>query len=107
VAEAQAIPTRFLENILNELKRGGYVRSVRGRAGGYVLARAPGKITVGEIIRFIQGPLLPVQCMFSEHRGQCPLEGKCPYLPMWQRAHQALTQVYDTTTFADLLEAQP
>lgn len=103
VAEAQAIPVRFLENILNELKKGGFVQSVRGRSGGYVLARTPDEITVGEIIRFVQGPIVPVHCMFAEHHGDCPLEGDCPYLPMWERAEEALKSVYDTTTFADLL----
>ena len=103
IAEAQAIPPRFLENILNELKQGGFVQSVRGRAGGYLLARQPDEITVGEIIRFIQGPIVVVHCMFSDNMVDCPLAGNCPYLPMWERAEAALEGVYDTITFADLL----
>lgn len=105
VAEAQAIPTRFLENILNELKQGGFVKSMRGRAGGYILAREPSQITVGEVIGFVQGPIVPVHCMFTENHAECPLGDDCPYLSMWERAEEALKSVYDTTTFADLLRA--
>lgn len=54
LSEAQGIPTRFLEVILNELKQGGFVDSVRGKNGGYLLARSPREITAGEIIRFVE-----------------------------------------------------
>ena len=60
VAEAQAIPPRFLELILGELKQGGFTESRRGKRGGYLLARPPAQITVGDIIRFVEGPLGPV-----------------------------------------------
>jgi Rrf2 family cysteine metabolism transcriptional repressor len=53
IAEAQAIPTRFLEVILNQLKRGGFVESRRGNAGGYALAKSPAELTMGDIIRFV------------------------------------------------------
>ena len=73
IAEAQAIPTRFLENILNHLKGGGFVDSVRGRSGGYLLARSAKDLTVGEIVRFIEGPLSPVECAGGKKKGQCPM----------------------------------
>ena len=57
IAEAQSIPVRFLENILNSLKGAGFVDSVRGKDGGYYLLRKADEITVGEVIRFVQGPL--------------------------------------------------
>jgi len=104
IAEVQAIPARFLENILNELKQGGIVDSVRGRAGGYRLVADPADLTVGDIIRFVQGPIAPVHCMFRGDHDGCPLAGDCPYLPMWRRAEAALKEVYDTTTIAGLLE---
>ena len=106
IADAQAIPPRFLENILNELKQGGLVNSVRGRSGGYRLDRDPAEVTVGEIIRFVQGPIAPVHCMFKGDHDNCPLADKCPYLPMWRRAEAALKEVYDTTTIADLLDGK-
>jgi len=104
IAQQQAIPPRFLENILNELKQGGFVDSVRGRAGGYLLTRDPESLTIGEVIRYIQGPIAPVHCMFHGEHADCPLRGECPYLPMWERAEKALKEVYDTTTFADLIK---
>ena len=104
-ADAQAIPPRFLENILNELKQGGCVASVRGRSGGYQMISDPTTLTVGDIIRFVQGPIAPVHCMFKGDHDNCPLADPCPYLPMWRRAEAALKEVYDTTTFADLLDS--
>jgi Rrf2 family protein len=104
IAEAQAIPQRFLENILNQLKQGGVVESRRGKEGGYLLARPAGEITTGTIIRLIEGPVYAVECtasVGSEER--CPLHGDCVFLPLWDHARQALEAVYDATTFADLV----
>lgn len=105
IAESQAIPPRFLENILNQLKQGGIVESRRGKEGGYLLARAARELTAGEIIRLIEGPIHAVDCTAggggSEER--CTFHGDCVFLPMWERARQALESVYDGTTFADLL----
>ena len=106
VAERQAIPARFLEVILNQLKQAGFVESRRGSAGGYVLARSPASLTVGEIIRYIEGPLSPVQCVAGACDDQYPLRDSCAFLPMWKRANEALSEVYDTTTFEDLVEEQ-
>ena len=106
IAKAQAIPPRFLENILAQLKQGGFVESKRGKDGGYMLADPERDITVGEIIRFIQGPLVPVHCM-TEGPEICELHGSCPFHGMWERARQAVIDVYDTTSIRDLIaEAQ-
>ncbi len=102
IAEAQAIPPRFLENILAQLKQGGFIDSKRGKEGGYMLADPEGEITVGEIIRFIQGPVVPVHCM-AEGAAACKLHGDCPFEPMWERARQAVIEVYDNTTMRDLI----
>jgi Rrf2 family cysteine metabolism transcriptional repressor len=104
VASTQAIPTRFLEVILNQLKQGGFVESKRGSMGGYVLNRPPDALTVGEIIRYIEGPLSPVHCIACSPDDQCPLYGNCAFLSMWEKATAALSEVYDTTTFEDLVE---
>lgn len=102
IAENQAIPVRFLENILNELKHAGFVKSIRGKAGGYLLEQPAGLLTVGKIMRFAQGPILSVGCT-DKTDNPCPLQSRCNFLPMWERAAKALSDVYDTTTFADLL----
>jgi Rrf2 family cysteine metabolism transcriptional repressor len=106
IARNQSIPTRFLEVILNQLKQAGFVDSKRGSTGGYVLARLPSTLTVGEIIRFIEGPLAPVDCTAGGTIERCPLHGDCAFLPMWERAGAALAEVYDTTTFEDLVEQE-
>lgn len=102
IAEAQDIPPRFLENILAQLKQGGFVDSKRGKEGGYMLPDPDREITVGEVIRFIQGPLAPVHCLI-EGPPACKLYGDCPFKPMWERALDAVVDVYDTTTFRDLI----
>jgi len=104
IAEAQAIPARFLEVILGQLKRGGFVESRRGAAGGYGLARSPFNLTVGEVIRFVEGPLDPVMCMGEGGAEQCPLYGRCVLLPMWRKASGAMAEVYDRTTFQELVQ---
>ncbi|MEW6355122.1 MAG: Rrf2 family transcriptional regulator [Planctomycetota bacterium] len=105
IAEAQAIPKRFLEVILNELRQAGFVESQRGSRGGYVLAHLPRRLTVGEIVRFVEGPIGPVECVSGgAEKSGCPLHRDCVFLPMWERVQQAISEVYDSTTFADLLE---
>lgn len=106
IAASQGIPVRFLEVILNQLKQGGFTDSVRGKEGGYVLSRNPRELTIGEIIRFVEGPLGPVECVNGPIREKCPLEGKCVFLPLWERVRDALAEIYDGTTFADLLEQE-
>lgn len=103
VAESQGIPPRFLENILNHLKGGGFVESVRGKDGGYLLARSADKLTVGEILRFIEGPLSPVECRIPGKKDLCSMYGRCAFLSLWERAEKALEQVYDSTTFQELV----
>ena len=104
IAAAEAIPARFLENILSQLRQAEIVESVRGKDGGYLLHRAPDEITVGEVIRLVQGPMLPVECTDPATAKDCPLRPGCVLLPMWDRAYQAMICVYDGTTFQDLVE---
>lgn len=106
IAQVQAIPPRFLELILGQLKQSGYVQSRRGVAGGYLLAVPPGELCVGAIIRFIDGPLDPVKCIAGGRTKDCPLLGNCAFTGLWERAKQAVAEVYDDTTFEDLLEEE-
>jgi Rrf2 family protein len=105
IAAKQAIPPRFLEIILNELKGGGFVQSRRGVQGGYLLAKPPREIAVGQIIRFVEGPFEPVKCM-GEAKPSCPLSGQCALLALWKRAKEAVEGVYDSTSFQDLAEQE-
>ncbi len=105
IAEAQAIPPRFLEAILGQLRSGGYVASRRGAKGGYMLAAEPSALAAGAIIRFVDGPIDPVKCIGGGGT-DCPLYGNCAFIDMWSRAHDAVAEVYDTTSFQDLVDAE-
>ena len=104
IACNQAIPVRFLEVILGQLKLAGFVASHRGAGGGYALRRESSNLSVGEVMRFGQGSITPVECKPGKGRPSCPLDGDCVFKPMWQEAEKAMSQVYDSTSFQDLVE---
>lgn len=108
LAEAQHLPIRFLENILTQLRQGGIVESIRGKDGGYRLSRASEDISVGDVIRLIQGPMEAIDCadVLAGGGRDCPLRTGCVLLPMWQAAHRAMMDVYDGTSFEDLVERE-
>ena len=106
IAQIQAIPPRFLEVILSQLKQGGFVQSRRGTEGGYWLVGVPQNLTLGEIIRFMEGPIRQVNCVAGGSKGQCPLYGGCVFLPVWEKARRAISDVYDSTTFRDLVDEE-
>jgi Rrf2 family protein len=106
IAKAQAIPLRFLEVILNQLKHSGLVNSKRGYYGGYFLIKNPEDITVGEIFRHMGQQFEPVACISCSAKKNCPFEGHCAFFPMWDRVHRAIFNVFDTTTIQGLLESK-
>lgn len=94
IARRQKIPQKFLELILASLKQGGFVESRRGAEGGYLLARAPENLTVGQVVRFVEGTRsAPV----SKQRENGP------FSEMWRSVDMAVSQVIDQTTFAELV----
>ena len=95
IARRQRIPQKFLELILAGLKQGGFVESRRGAEGGYLLARAPESITVGEVLRFVEGPL--------QGKGRSRKKTDTPFTAMWNEVDRAISGIVDHTTFADLL----
>ena len=103
IAEREQIPIRFLEVILNQLKGGGFVQSRRGAEGGYRLARPADQLTVGEIMRYIDGPIAPVDCVSQTRPKVCEFPGGCHFYSFWARVRQAISDVVDKTTFADLI----
>ena len=104
IAAAQAIPLRFLEVILNQLRRGSFVQSRRGVNGGYLLARKSDQVTVGEIVWFMEGPQVPVACLTEEAVSRCSLNGNCVFMGMWKKAAEAVSDVYSRISFQDLVE---
>ncbi len=103
IAEREQIPVRFLEVILGQLKGGGFVRSRRGAEGGYTLAKQPEEITVGEVMRYVDGPIAPVDCVSQSRPKECEFHGHCHFYGFWCRVRQSISDVVDQTTFADLL----
>jgi Rrf2 family transcriptional regulator, cysteine metabolism repressor len=94
IARRQKIPQKFLELILAGLKQGGFVESRRGAEGGYLLARPAESLTVGEVLRFIEGP--------QNSKGRARRKAETPFSGMWQQVDRAVSGVIDKTTFADL-----
>src|SRR3954471_8647392 len=103
IAERELIPIRFLEVILSQLKGGGFVQSRRGAEGGYRLARAADGLAVGKIMRYVGGPIAPVDCVSQSRPHECEFQGECHFFGFWGRVRQAISNVVDRTTFADLL----
>src|ERR1700710_2355732 len=107
ISRRKAIPKKFLEQILLELKRSGLVESRRGRLGGYVLARPAEKITFGEVLRLIDGPvaLLPCLSKIAYRRcADCADEKPCEIRHVFARVADATREVLDKTTLADAVK---
>ena len=103
IARVEQLPLAYLEQLVGELRRAGLVEGTRGLHGGYRLSRAPSAITVGEIYRVLEGPIAPVECTTEEYLpGSCALEQGCLSRPVWARVQDAISQVLDSTTLADL-----
>ncbi len=106
IAAKQAIPLRFLELILRELRQAGYVESRRGTDGGYLATFTPEKLSAGEIIRFVDGTLDPTGCLAGKGADACALHGRCAFMPLWGRVKQAVTDILDDASIADLIEEE-
>ena len=103
LAKRADIPIKFLEQILLDLKRGSFVESRRGKVGGYLLAKNPAKIKVGDVIRFIDGPLQPITCLEKGYIG-CSDIYKCVFRPLWDKVSRAISNIVDNVTFEDLVK---
>ena len=107
IAKAQAIPLRFLEVILGQLKGSGLVDAKRGYYGGYFLLRQPEDITVGSVVRFLQGEPDLKECQSCISNRQCPFENNCAFASLWCRVNEAVFNIYDETTIKDLVPDEP
>ena len=104
VAARQEISDKYLEQIISVLNKAGFVRSIRGPMGGYVLTRRPEEYTAGMILRLTEGSLAPVEC--TESPGCCDREEDCVTRILWNRIADAISGVVDHVTLEDLLEWQ-
>jgi len=103
IASAQGIPPRFLEVILAELKHGGFVESMRGSDGGYILAQPAHKLTIGEVLAFLRKG-----ASYRNRQGlqKAELFGDYALSEMFKKVTNAVSMVYDQTTFADLVDRE-
>jgi len=104
VASRQGLPVRYLEQLLLTLKRAGLLLSKRGVNGGYSLARPPSQITLGEVLRAVEGPIEAIYCVGDPPRDQCAYETGCVLREVWTRVSQAVSAIVDGTTLQDLCE---
>ena len=104
VAKAQGISQAYLEQIAIDLRRAGLLHSQRGAQGGYYLARAPEAITAGDVIRALEGSILPIQCVADQKCTPCALEDKCSTRGIWEEVRDQLVETLDSITLADLEE---
>lgn len=104
IAERQGIPENYLEQIIAILKKSGFVKSIRGAQGGYILNKPSADITVGDILRALEGSLSPVNCVESGDAacgtGDCDT---CATKSVWGRIYESLNGVVDSITLEDLV----
>ena len=103
VAKRQGISDKYLEQIISVLNRAGYVKSVRGAQGGYMLRKEPEDYTVGMILRLTEGSLAPVSCIEEVN---CERQESCVTLILWKKINDAVSEVVDHTTLQDLVDWQ-
>ena len=103
ISARQGISAKYLEQIIAILNKAGYVNSVRGAQGGYRLAQPPQNYTVGMILRLTEGSLFPVACM-DEEVNSCSRCNNCEPLEVWKQISDAINNVVDHVTIADLLQ---
>ena len=103
IAERQGVSFKYLEQIVPPLTKAGYLKSVRGANGGYLLAKEPSQITTGDILRAGEGNLAPVACLASDEI-ECPRADLCITLPFWRGLDDAITAYIDSVTLEDLVK---
>ena len=103
ISERQGISAKYLEQIVVQLSRAGFVRSTRGAQGGYQLSRHPSEYTVGDILRITEGSLVPVACMENDPV-TCERAENCVTLPFWRGLLHTINQYVDSVTLEDLAQ---
>lgn len=106
IAQRSGTPKRFLEHILLELRNGGYLTSRRGRSGGYALLKRPDAISIGQVLRLVDGPMAPLPCLSRtayQRCADCQDEDSCRIRRTFGRVYEAQLQMMETLTLADML----
>jgi Rrf2 family protein len=108
IAQAQSIPQRFLEIILNRLKHSGIVKAKRGYTGGFHLTRPANEITVRQIFQALDETCNETTaCVSCTLEKGCPFYGTCAFMPLWAKMQSAIDEICRNTTIQDLIDNQP
>lgn len=103
IARQSNVPPAYLEQLIAPLRRASLVVSKRGARGGYILARNPDTIRIGDIYRVMEGPVAPMDCVSEQAEDQtCPLIDGCETRPIWLKVRDSIVDALDSTTLADL-----
>lgn len=103
IAARQEVSEKYLESIVSILSKQKFVKSLRGKGGGYCLSRTPSEYTIGSILRATEGSLAPIACL-DEHPNQCERAASCKTLRMWEGFYRQINAYFDGITLEDLLE---
>jgi Rrf2 family protein len=104
ISERLEMSDNYLEQLIALLKKGHLVESKRGAQGGYALAKDPKDITIGDILRALEGSLAPTQCTCEDKHYKCTIASRCVTKPVWEKLRDGINQVVDSITLADLME---
>lgn len=104
IAQNQELSEHYLEQLLGALRKAGLVSSVRGAYGGYELNRSPKDILVGDIVRVLEGPIAPVDCVDETNEQVCSRIDCCATHLLWERLREAIENVLDSVTLQDLCD---
>ena len=104
IAERQDISENYLEQLFATLRKSGLVNSIRGSQGGYILAHSPENITVGSILRSLEGSLAPVDCVMENDPMQCSRSECCVTRYIWEKIRDSVNSVVDAITLDDLVK---
>ena len=104
ISARQDLSERYLEQLMAMLKKAGLVKSVRGAGDGYVLAKDMAAISVGDVLRALEGSLEPVECAGLEPEGGCKASGQCVTKYVWQRINDSISRTVDEIRLDQLVE---
>src|SRR6478736_5540224 len=106
LVEKERLPVKFLEQILTQLRGDGYIETKRGKAGGYFLAKPPKQISLGQVIRLIDGPLAPISCVSvtAYERCTCPDEAHCGLRMLMLDVRNAIARILDRYVLGDVVD---
>lgn len=101
IAERQGISVKYLEQLMSLLRSSGFVRSIRGSKGGYILARAPEQVTLSEVFRCLEGPVTTAEC--TDNTDYCERAADCAAREVWVQVEEAIQGVLNSITLADMV----